>query len=190
MVLRLTLGDTEVGKYTFCKLACLHTVVMPASIERVESGAFACCKGVVTIEFVEGGNLKVIGHSAFHECKGLQYVSIPQGTTAVHTGAFGRCTNLRTVELPASLASPLGSEDPNDAWPAGGVFSNCALLNEVRIVSGAGPTALIPILGSPHHNAGTRSSFHGCPDATVVVPITVRTLAGDEYPLDGLQLPA
>ena len=43
MVLRLTPGDTdtEVGKEAFRGLNCIHTVILPASIERIGVTAFA-----------------------------------------------------------------------------------------------------------------------------------------------------
>ena len=38
-------------------------------------------------------------------------MSIPEGTTDIYGAAFSGCESLRTVELPASLAGPLGGSD-------------------------------------------------------------------------------
>lgn len=54
----------------------------------------------------------------FDRVWGLQWVRGPHarvdpGRHHVHAWAFFNCSNLRTVALPASLTSPLGSKDPN-----------------------------------------------------------------------------
>ena len=78
-------------------------------------------------------NLQTIGESAFAECEGLQHVAIPDGATVIHGCAFWGCSNLRTVELPATLplARPLGAKDPDAPWASNGrVFAGCTLLKK------------------------------------------------------------
>jgi hypothetical protein len=39
----------------------------------------------------------------FYECSGLMSVKISEGLEIIEIGAFQRCTNLRTIDLPSSL---------------------------------------------------------------------------------------
>jgi len=160
VVLTITPGDTEIGQCAFYRLNCIHTVILPASLERIGPQAFWNCKGLVHVRFAPGGGLKAVGQQAFCGCERLKHVAIPEGTTAIHGGAFFGCTSLRTVELPSTLTSPLGSKDPSgfqsnvlgDHNRTGRVFSSCTLLREVTVTGGGHPMAAMAIIeGSPHH---------------------------------------
>ena len=195
VVLTVTPGTTWVESWAFDDVACIHTVILPASVRGIGEAAFAGCKGLVEIKFAEGGGLYKIGANAFSRCEALRHVSIPEGTTEIHEGAFSNCTNLRTVELPATLTSPLGSLEDRRGY-SGGAFGGCTLLRTVTVNNGGG-TALPAVLGSPYtgaitgrrHNDGRRANFYECRDAVVLSQISVRSLSG-EYFLAGIQFAA
>lgn len=210
VVLTVTPGCTELKRYAFQRQNCIRTVILPASIEHIRTQAFCGCSGLAEVRFAEGSRLKTIGNLAFAGCVRLEHVSVPEGTTDIHAGAFSSCTSLRSVRVPATLASPLGC--PADDSCFGKAFADCGMLQEVKMAGGN--AALAAVLGSPHQNElpwdeegvpihdkdehgeskyyfDSGPNFRGSPDAMLVLTaLTIRTLAGDEYPLDGLQIPA
>lgn len=114
VVLTVLSGATDdyVGEYAFRDLCCIHTAILPARINRIGVGSFERCEGLVDVRFAARGSLEMeIGAGAFECCKSLPHVSIPEGTTDIYGAAFSGCENLRTAELPASLAGPLGGSD-------------------------------------------------------------------------------
>ena len=199
VILTITPGDTEIGQYAFNRLHCIHTVILPASLERIGPQAFWNCKGLVHVQFAKGGGLKAVGQQAFCGCERLKHVAIPEGTTAIHGGAFSGCTSLRTVELPSTLTSPLGSTDPSgfqsnvlgDHNRTGRVFSSCALLREVTVTGGCHPAAAMAVIeGSAHHTEPLEQfksggpNFHECPQAMIVLKISIWAVTGDRFSLD------
>ena len=54
-------------------------------------------------EVVFSNKLRVIGSSAFSNCKNLVSVTIPEGLEYIGTGAFARCDKLKSIKLPRSV---------------------------------------------------------------------------------------
>lgn len=67
-------------------------------------------------------NVKVIGKSAFYNCKTIKEIIIPEGVTKIGDYAFGECSDLEHISLPSTLTT-LGGE----------LFSNCLKLKSVAI---------------------------------------------------------
>lgn len=83
----------------------IKTVVIPASIKKISSFAFAACDALSTVTFAEEGSLTEIGQYAFAECPSLTEVALPEGLLTLDTGAFFSCYSLRYVTLPSTLTA-------------------------------------------------------------------------------------
>lgn len=65
-------------------------------------------------------NVKVIGASAFAQCRNLKTISLPKGLKGIDYRAFDGCTSLKKIVLPNSVKLM-------DDW----IFANCVNLEEV-----------------------------------------------------------
>ena len=74
--------------------------LLPASVEEIGEGAFACCNSLrkVTIR----GRVKKVGAHAFESCRNLESVAF-LGVSEVEDRAFANCPNLKRVSFPSSL---------------------------------------------------------------------------------------
>lgn len=111
-------------------------------------------KGDVVIPetiMVEGKEYRVtsIVSHAFHECNGLQSVSIPATVTSIGSYAFYGCTRLNSVNLPAKLRTVQGS-----------VFEGCSALTSV------GMPFTVDSIGE--------KAFYGCKNVKLIFPKVVK----------------
>ena len=103
-------------------------VVVPAeymgkSVTIINSRAFYDCSFITKITLPD--TIKEIGSSAFGYCTSLQTIEIP-ACTRILDSVFTGCTSLEEVTLPDGLIS-IGSN----------LFTNCNSLNKVTILSGS-----------------------------------------------------
>ena len=90
-------GITELP-VSFC-YGCskLAEVVLPSSIERIGSSAFAYDKLLTSVTL--GENVLVIMEAAFMGCESLTEITIPDKVTAIGARAFSQCYNLSNVVI-------------------------------------------------------------------------------------------
>ena len=101
-------------------------IVIPDSVEKIETSAFASNKNLEEIVFGKG--LKEIGSFAFSRCESLKDVRLPEGLEILSGDAFDSCTSLETVYLPESL---------NEVYL--GVFDNCDNLKDIYVAENMQP---------------------------------------------------
>ena len=100
-------------------------VILPETLEIIESGAFGGNHGLSEIDFSHCINLKEIrGGSVFEGCIGLIEVDLSKciNLTLLGNDAFNSCTNLEKVVLPKNLQR---IED--------GVFNTCSKLSSINL---------------------------------------------------------
>ncbi|MBR2853700.1 MAG: leucine-rich repeat domain-containing protein, partial [Clostridia bacterium] len=93
--------------------------------------------------YVVPGDIRIIGNSAFVECKELTAVKLPDSLEVVEESAFNRCVNLESLTLPLTLRRA-----ENRA------FANCEKLTGVAI-----PDALTEMPGN---------AFMGCSKLVII----------------------
>ena len=86
-----------IGGNAFENCSSLETLDMPASLQMVYGAAFANCSGLKHIAFEHG--LIEIKASAFKGCTALETVEIPSTIEEILDNAFESCTALRSVKL-------------------------------------------------------------------------------------------
>ena len=101
-------------------------IVLPKSVERIDTAAFYFCKNLRSIYLPDGIkviepetfrscdnleevhmplNLERISEGAFMQCESLKTISIPEGTKILEESAFSCCYNVSTLYMPSTLIS-------------------------------------------------------------------------------------
>ena len=114
---------TTIDHSAFANCENLWQITLPANITSIETDAFY--KTALTAITIPK-KVQSIGASAFKDCEALSNVTFEKGSMLQEikapemSGAFENCTQLTTIELPASLISL-----------SGGVFKGCRSLQKV-----------------------------------------------------------
>ena len=89
-------AGSDISEYTF-----------PASVERIDQGAFKACKKLTTCDFSLATNLTRIGEQAFFGCSALEVADLTPCTslTSIDKEAFAECSMLKSISFPDSLTS-------------------------------------------------------------------------------------
>ena len=148
-------NTVSVNKYTGIDLK----VIIPESVfidgnfykvTKIEESAFHGCKSVVGI--VVPNSVKTIGFRAFEDCISLTNISIPNSVTEIESNAFLNCSSLRYITLPNSLREIRG------------LFFGCRDLENIII-----PNTIVNI---------DNSSFYGCKSLKkIIIPPLVSEIS-------------
>ena len=114
---------TKIGSYAFSGCTGLTSLTLPASLEKLYFAAFEDCSEIAGT-VVMPANLKTIGNSTFSNCNKVDAFDFTQCTqlTFIDSGAFGNCTKITAVNLPASLETIKGD-----------AFSGCTNLTTLTV---------------------------------------------------------
>lgn len=75
-----------IGQNSFEMNQDLAFVMVPETVESIESGAFSGCQNLISVELSEG--IDKIGGYAFSDCKALRYVLLPESLREISSDAF------------------------------------------------------------------------------------------------------
>lgn len=125
----------EIGKNA-AERSNIQVLIIPSTVRIIHSFAFSESEviSVVILPDESGaGGLKKIGSSAFYYCKQLKTVSLPDSIEEIEDYAFGSCSNLYRINIPANIKF-LGTSVKEGWLPASGeVFTGCGELYELII---------------------------------------------------------
>lgn len=115
---------TAVGKRAFANQKDIRKVIVPDSVEMVNSGAFMSCTALEEVvlpdtlttlgaevfrgctalkSFTAPASLTEIRADAFRGCSSLESVVLHDGITAIHAYAFYMCEELTSIVMPAAM---------------------------------------------------------------------------------------
>ena len=125
---------TAIGLNMFCN-SRLKTVVIPASVQTIEAGAFEECSNLSTVTFEKDSQLSTIGRSSFYRNRALTSIEIPASVQTIEASAFKGCYQLTTVtfEKGSQLKTIKGGFDSLNWGISYGAFSECSALTSVEI---------------------------------------------------------
>ncbi len=86
-----------------CGEGTLETVVLPTTLKRIGSCAFAGCVKLKQITLPSG--VEEIGPECFSNCTALREIALPASVTVLRSGTFLECKALKQIALPAALRS-------------------------------------------------------------------------------------
>ena len=89
------------GEGCFSGCDTITTVILPDSLEIIDSGAFEDCTALRGIYIPE--SVTYIGEDAFYGCTGLEAIYLPAGLEYVGSGAFRNCDQLYYIFYPGSI---------------------------------------------------------------------------------------
>ena len=99
----------------------LQSVAIPASVESINTGAFALCRELQNVTIADG--VTTIDSYAFSGCGNLTVVTIPASVTTIGKNAFYSCYNLTVVTMLRNDPPSLGLS----------VFDDCFGLNLILV---------------------------------------------------------
>ena len=135
----------EIRQSCFYNCANLKTIVLPDSIELIDSLAFSQCKQLASVNIPSNPNLTVLNTNVFSQCSALTSITIPQNVKTIYSGVFSSCTKLTTVlfecdvesigyRVFAGCTSLTSITLPNSiTYMDYGIFDGCTYLSEIII---------------------------------------------------------
>jgi len=86
---------TAIGEFCFSECDSLTTVILPGSVERIDSLAFYDCDSLRGIYIPE--SVTEIGEEAFADCDALEAISLPASLELLDESVFNDCQKLKYV---------------------------------------------------------------------------------------------
>ena len=138
-------GSSSYGAFQNCKK--LKVIQIPASVEIIEAAAFKSCTSLSQITFERESKLKTICggypdygmptvyHGAFSGCTNLLSIEIPASVQVIESTAFNGCTSLVSVvfEEGSQLSKICGGYISSNYSAHLGAFSDCTALTDIEI---------------------------------------------------------
>lgn len=104
----------SIGTNAFNGCTALTELSPGETLSEIPEGAFAGCKALININFVNGKSM-TIGRYAFQNCLNLKQLVLPQTVTKICTDAFQGCTKLKLVEIKSYIIDIAPKAFPADA---------------------------------------------------------------------------
>lgn len=150
-------GVLEIAEDAFYYQEGLTGLRLPASLQKIGTGAFYHCNGITTLDIPQG--VTEIGQRAFAFCKGLQQIRLPEGLTELSSMIFYGCDSLTSLDIPRQVR--IISDN---------AFRNCTALTHITIPEGVTELGNRAFLGCdslkslriPQTCAIGDSAFAGC----------------------------
>lgn len=109
---------TRIGESAFFTCEKLETVLLPETLQIIESRAFGGCNNLQEINIPD--KIKHIGVCAFEGCSSITRIIIPDSIKIIGNGAFKDCDNLREIGLPQNFSAD------------GNIFDGCSNIQAIN----------------------------------------------------------
>ncbi|MCM1260843.1 MAG: leucine-rich repeat domain-containing protein, partial [Prevotella sp.] len=90
-----------IGSESFKNCRNLQGIIIPNSVEYIDSGAFENCIYLQSVTL--SSNINSIGNAVFKGCASLVNITIPNTVTNIDSNAFENCTSLSNITLSNNL---------------------------------------------------------------------------------------
>lgn len=97
------LGATTIVKNQYSKYTSLTEIIIPNTVTKIESEAFASLASLEKVGFEANSTLTSVGYKAFSNCTGLKEITLPEGVTTIGEYAFENCSSLVSFIMPDSV---------------------------------------------------------------------------------------
>lgn len=99
---------TEISKNAFAGGPGQHDhpltgIVVPNTVQRIDSFAFRECRNLKTLEFEAGSPITRIYRSMCEYCNNLEKIVLPPNVTVIEDWVFLECSNLEEITLPKEI---------------------------------------------------------------------------------------
>jgi hypothetical protein len=118
----------------------LTGIIIPNSVTRIETGAFAICRSLASVTI--GNSVTRIEEGAFLNCESLASVTIPNSVTSIGLMAFYLCTDLTSATIGSGVKSigeqafsyseKLASVTFQGTIPSSGFSTNYVFIGDLR----------------------------------------------------------
>ena len=113
-------GYAKEDSYSFYGCKNLASIILPASLQRIDSEVFSGCSNLTSVTIPNG--VTYIGGETFAYCYNLTSINIPNSITSIGSYAFYGCSGLTSITIPDSVTS-IGSY----------AFQDCSGLTSITI---------------------------------------------------------
>ncbi len=98
--IRIPDSTEEIGVIASPECECHKCMVLPASLQVLDDGAFAGCGKLVSVDF--SSSAVSIGEGVFSDCKALANIQGADKITAINATAFDGCESLKDNPVPTA----------------------------------------------------------------------------------------
>lgn len=113
--LKIEEGVTVIGENAFSSTS-LASISMPASLLKIETGAFSNCK--VLNKLIIGSGVTIIGERAFYDCDYLYEVYIPASVIKIEAEAFNKSPRIHSAYFDVTEGWKYAGESKDVSDPA------------------------------------------------------------------------
>ena len=155
----------------------ISKIILSPNVSSIGSYAFHCCRNLTSITIPD--SVTYIGIKAFYECSSLTSITIPDSVTSIGEAAFFDCSSLISIDIPDSVTF-LGDY----------AFANCSGLTSITISGrltfiGDGTFVGCNLTSFSIPNSVTsigEAAFSGCSSLTsIFVPNSVTSIGNSAF---------
>ena len=117
------IADLGFGVSSGVDRPAITSVSIPSSIKVIGNSAFKNCRTLSTVTFAPNSQLTTIGTSAFAYCQALTGIELPNSLSSMGQAVFGHCTALTAIYLSNTALTAIDQQ----------VFYNCIALTSVSL---------------------------------------------------------